>query len=145
MKYATHMLDGFDFLYKRTDDVLKSCKEHALFFQKLSGTESVYAKDLLKIAKKFRPSKAVEKELGYVCPTGTVCLRSPLAPLTPLSCVGAHCVCLRPLLASLSCVSGRACAFLAAARALLLRRCAPCACADSTMQLSARCSFAHSV
>lgn len=64
MKYATHMLDGFEFLYKRTDDVLKSCKDQAMFFQKLSSTEADYAKDLTKIAKKYRPSKTVAQELG---------------------------------------------------------------------------------
>lgn len=58
------MLDGFDFLYKRTSEVLLSSTELSKFFTKLHQIEQKYAKDLNKIAKTYRANKIIEKELG---------------------------------------------------------------------------------
>src|SRR3989338_8298396 len=62
--FASHMLGGFDFLYKRTNDVLLRSVEFSNFFKKLSMIEAKYAKALLKIARDYRVNKIIDKEIG---------------------------------------------------------------------------------
>eukprot|EP01104_Vermistella_antarctica_P020705 TRINITY_DN8972_c0_g1_i1.p1 TRINITY_DN8972_c0_g1~~TRINITY_DN8972_c0_g1_i1.p1 ORF type:complete len:495 (-),score=133.49 TRINITY_DN8972_c0_g1_i1:100-1584(-) len=60
--FAGNMLGGFEILYRRTEEVLKSTREIAEWFKKLSQVEEAYAKSMLKLnaqAKKtFGGSKA---------------------------------------------------------------------------------------
>ena len=61
--------DGYDLLYKRTEDVLKSSQDIAHFFKKVAGVEEAYAKSLHKfVIKKVKKkhNSVQQTEMTYV-------------------------------------------------------------------------------
>eukprot|EP01100_Stratorugosa_tubuloviscum_P002771 TRINITY_DN1657_c1_g3_i1.p1 TRINITY_DN1657_c1_g3~~TRINITY_DN1657_c1_g3_i1.p1 ORF type:complete len:518 (+),score=247.51 TRINITY_DN1657_c1_g3_i1:181-1734(+) len=69
--YSSNLMLGFDLLYKRTEEVLKSTTDIAKFFKSLSDVESEYAKNLVKLTQSTKKTlfqksnvKVGEKEKG---------------------------------------------------------------------------------
>eukprot|EP01094_Clydonella_sp_ATCC50884_P012269 TRINITY_DN2226_c0_g1_i1.p1 TRINITY_DN2226_c0_g1~~TRINITY_DN2226_c0_g1_i1.p1 ORF type:complete len:512 (-),score=199.42 TRINITY_DN2226_c0_g1_i1:156-1691(-) len=65
-RFATHMLDGFETLYKRTEEVLKSLSDFGKFFSSLSSAELAYGKALNKVSSMNTKKGTVAIELGSV-------------------------------------------------------------------------------
>jgi len=73
MSYSSDLLDGFEFLYKRTDGVLKTTADLSSFVSKLSKVEKEYARNLGKLVKSqradFQKLPSIQKEVSttYYC------------------------------------------------------------------------------
>lgn len=66
LKFETHLLDGFEVLYRRTDEVLKSLGDFGKFFSNLSAAELAYGKALNKVSQFSQKKGCASIELGTV-------------------------------------------------------------------------------
>uniref|UniRef100_A0A7S4N735 SH3 domain-containing protein n=1 Tax=Paramoeba aestuarina TaxID=180227 RepID=A0A7S4N735_9EUKA len=64
--YASHMLDGLDFLYKKTDDAIKTMVEVQSFFRKMAALEKKFGGEIQTIAKRYAFSKPFNEEIGTI-------------------------------------------------------------------------------
>lgn len=64
--YATHMLDGLDFLYRKTEDGLKTLHEVLGFFRKMAAMEKKFGSELQGMSRRYSVSKLLNEELGTI-------------------------------------------------------------------------------